>query len=100
MIPVKLSNKNTSKAKQNLISMNKLGLYWFPSINTTDVTPISLFLLNRETLGQEKTVDLSSPIDKYLKSLSPYIHCVKSVRSYSGPYFPAFVLNADQNNSK
>ena len=59
MIPVKLSDKNTSKAKQNLISMNKLGLYWFPSINTTDVTPISLFLLNRETLGQEKTVDLS-----------------------------------------
>ena len=29
-------------------------------------------------------------------------HCVKSVgiRSYSGPYFPAFGLNADQNNSE
>ena len=48
MIPVKLSNKNTSKAKQNLISMNKLGLYWFPSINTTDVTPISLLLLKKK----------------------------------------------------
>ena len=30
------------------------------------------------------------------------LHCVKSVRiwSYSGPYFPAFVLNTDQNYSK
>ena len=29
-------------------------------------------------------------------------HCVKSVRirSYSGPYFPTFGLNADQNNIK
>ena len=29
-------------------------------------------------------------------------HCVKSVRirSYSGPYFPAFRLNTDQENSK
>ena len=29
-------------------------------------------------------------------------HCVKRVRirSYSGPYFPAFGLNTDQNNSK
>ena len=28
-------------------------------------------------------------------------HCVKSVRirSYSGPYFPTFGLNTDQNNS-
>ena len=27
-------------------------------------------------------------------------HCVKSVRirSYSGPYFPAFGINTDQNN--
>ena len=30
------------------------------------------------------------------------LHCVKSVRiqSYSGPYFRAFELNTDQNNSK
>ena len=30
------------------------------------------------------------------------IHCVKSVRirSYSGPYFPPFRLNTDQNNSE
>ena len=30
------------------------------------------------------------------------MHCVKSVRirSYSSPYFPAFGLNTDQNNSK
>ena len=30
------------------------------------------------------------------------VHCMKSVRirSYSGPYFPAFGLNADQNNSE
>ena len=30
------------------------------------------------------------------------IHSVKSVRirSYSGPYFPAFGLNTDRNNSK
>ena len=29
-------------------------------------------------------------------------HCVKSVRirSYSGPYFPAFGLNTDQTNSE
>ena len=29
-------------------------------------------------------------------------HCVKSVRirSYSGPHFPAFGLNMDQNNSE
>ena len=29
-------------------------------------------------------------------------HCVKSVRirSYSSPYFPAFGLNTDQNNSE
>ena len=29
-------------------------------------------------------------------------HCVKIVRiqSYSGPYFPEFGLNTDQNNSK
>ena len=29
-------------------------------------------------------------------------HCVKSVRvrSYPGPYFPAFGLNKDQNNSE
>ena len=29
-------------------------------------------------------------------------HCVKSVhvQSYSGPYFPAFGLNTDQNNSE
>ena len=29
-------------------------------------------------------------------------HCVKSVRirGYSGPYFPAFGLNMDQNNSE
>ena len=29
-------------------------------------------------------------------------HCVKSVRirSYSGPHFPPFGLNMDQNNSK
>ena len=29
-------------------------------------------------------------------------HCVKSVRirSYSGPHFPAFGMNTDQNNSK
>ena len=29
-------------------------------------------------------------------------HCVKSVRirSFSGPYFPAFGLNTDQNNSE
>ena len=28
------------------------------------------------------------------------LHCVKRVRirSYSGPYFPEFVLNTDQNN--
>ena len=34
------------------------------------------------------------------KSLSLCQHCVKSVRirSYSGPYFPAFGLNTDQNN--
>ena len=31
----------------------------------------------------------------------PERHCVKSVRirSYSGPHFPAFGLNTDQNNS-
>ena len=30
------------------------------------------------------------------------LHCVKSVgiRIYSGPYFPAFGLNTDQNNSE
>ena len=30
------------------------------------------------------------------------MHCVKSVRirSYSGPYFHAFTLNTDQNNSE
>ena len=30
------------------------------------------------------------------------MHCVKSVgiQSYSSPYFPAFKLNADQNNSE
>ena len=30
------------------------------------------------------------------------LHYVKSVRvwSYSGPHFPAFVLNTDQNNSE
>ena len=30
------------------------------------------------------------------------LHCVKSVRirSYCGPYFPAFGLNTEQNNSK
>ena len=30
------------------------------------------------------------------------LHCVKSVliRSYSSPYFPAFGLNTDQNNSE
>ena len=29
-------------------------------------------------------------------------HCVKKdrIRSYSGPYFPAFELNTDQNNSE
>ena len=29
-------------------------------------------------------------------------HCVKSVRirGYSGPYFPSFGLNTDQNNPK
>ena len=29
-----------------------------------------------------------------------FIHCVKSVRirSFSGPYFPAFGLNTDQKN--
>ena len=33
---------------------------------------------------------------------SQYCHCVKSVRirSYSGPYFLAFGLNTDQNNSE
>ena len=33
---------------------------------------------------------------------SDVIHCVKTVRirSYSGPYFPAFGLNTDQNNSE
>ena len=31
-----------------------------------------------------------------------HLHCVKSVRirSYSGPYFPTFELNTDQNNSE
>ena len=31
-----------------------------------------------------------------------FLHCMKSVciRSYSGPYFPAFGLNTDQNNSE
>ena len=39
-----------------------------------------------------------------LRKHSIYLHCrehsVKSVRirSYSGPYFPAFILNTDQNN--
>ena len=30
------------------------------------------------------------------------LHCVKHarIRSYSGPYFPAFRLNTDQNNSE
>ena len=29
-------------------------------------------------------------------------HCVKTIqiRSYSGPYFPSFRLNTDQNNSE
>ena len=33
---------------------------------------------------------------------SPYDQCVKSVRirSFSGPYLPAFGLNADKKNSK
>ena len=33
---------------------------------------------------------------------SDVIHSVKTVRirSYSGPYFPAFGLNTDQNNSE
>ena len=32
----------------------------------------------------------------------PYLDCTKSARipSYSGPYFPAFGLNTDQNNSE
>ena len=36
------------------------------------------------------------------KKLFGQLHCVKSVhnRSYSGPYFPAFGLNTDQNKSE
>ena len=40
----------------------------------------------------------SVPVKNCINHL--YKHCVKSVRirSYSGPYFPAFGLNTDQNN--
>ena len=37
-----------------------------------------------------------------MTNLYPLIHYLKSVRirSYSGPYFPAFELNTDKNNSE
>ena len=37
-----------------------------------------------------------------LLDLEAVIHCVKSIRirSYSGPFFPTFGLNTDQNNSE
>ena len=54
-------------------------------------------------------IHLSIDQTLYLKYENPQahshnrnVHCVKSVRiwSYSGPYFPAFGLNTDQNNSE
>ena len=44
-----------------------------------------------------------SVIENFLKDLkSAVIQCVKSVRirSYSGPHFPAFGMNTEQNNSE
>ena len=45
---------------------------------------------------------IHSPTISIKRSLPHSLHCVKSVRiwSYSGPYFPAFRLNTDQNNSE
>ena len=51
-----------------------------------------------------KSINLVTDDDLYYQTAFHKVikHCVKSVRfrSYSGPYFSAFGLNTDQNNSE
>ena len=58
------------------------------------------FSLSLSDLQTIKTLFVS--VFQVIPKLRIPIHCGKSVRirSYSGPYFPAFGLNMDQNNSE
>ena len=62
------------------------------------------FIISFDQNFNEEQMDLLARCvsDDVRKVCTRNIHCVKSVRirSYSGPCFPAFGLNTDQNNSK